>query len=81
MNAEIDTNINKNGGGGTDITQAILALNTTLQKYVDVPVTVLFVSDGEGNTNGIDKIIPPPMKFVNFICVGVGKGFPTFISM
>ena len=42
---------------------------------------MIFVSDGEGNTNGIDKIIPPPMKFVNFICVGVGKGFPTFISM
>lgn len=40
------------------------------------------MSDGQGDFSKefIDKT-RPAIENLNFICIGVGKGFPTFISM
>ena len=46
-----------------------------------MPITVIFVSDGQGDTKGLDEINPGQLPFLNFICVGVGVGFPTFTAM
>lgn len=50
-------------------------------------MTIIFLSDGGHNSGGnIDlllkklKGVPQGMK-INMICMGVGKGFPTTISM
>ena len=42
----------------------------------------MFVSDGEGSfSKEIINKTRPEIKNLNFICIGVGKGFPTFIAM
>ncbi|CAD8160045.1 unnamed protein product [Paramecium octaurelia] len=81
--AELGSNINTYGGGGTNITIAFEELNKLLYSLKQKQnVTVLFVSDGQGDFSKefINKT-RPAIDNLNFICIGVGKGFPTFISM
>lgn len=82
-NAELTPNINTYGGGETNITNACLELNKMLSLLKEKKnVTILFVSDGEGDFNeeAIRKS-KPKIENLNFICIGLGKKFPTFISM
>ncbi|CAD8111689.1 unnamed protein product [Paramecium primaurelia] len=82
-NEIINPNINQYGGGGTNITCAFVALNQEIQKRsITSDLTVVFVSDGQGSYD--EKAIKqtmPNVQNLNFICVGVGNGFPTHISM
>ncbi|CAD8210138.1 unnamed protein product [Paramecium octaurelia] len=82
-NEGITPNINQYGGGGTDITCAFIALNKEIERRkITSDLTVVFVSDGQGSydENQIKQGMPK-VDNLNFICVGVGNGFPTHISM
>ncbi|CAD8065742.1 unnamed protein product [Paramecium sonneborni] len=81
--ADLSYNINTYGGGGTDITIAFSELNKLLYSLKQKKnVTVLFVSDGQGSfTKDLINKSRPEIQNLNFICIGVGKGFPTFIAM
>lgn len=84
----LDGDINKHGGGGTNITAGFVQLNSELSTLSPGSnVTIIFISDGQDNNI---KTLPTRMaelkgndgsKRINFICIGVGPGFPTFISM
>lgn len=49
-------------------------------------ITVIFISDGHDDNNStlpgrIIKLAFPHGKKINFISIGVGSGFPTFVAM
>ena len=50
-------------------------------------ITVIFISDGrDDRTSSLEKRMNESLKGnkrlrINFLCLGVGKNFPTFISM
>ncbi len=49
-------------------------------------ITVIFISDGQDNNTRtleerMKKLKGNTNLKINFLCLGVGKGFPTFISM
>ncbi|KRX02821.1 hypothetical protein PPERSA_04024 [Pseudocohnilembus persalinus] len=76
--------------GGTNIAKGFDLLNNTFQHINEKNITVMFVSDGQDSyhSNNIAKIIelvkkslPVKQKKINFITVGVGSGFPTFLAM
>ena len=83
----LETSIYKHGGGGTNITVAFEELEKKLQTIpLGTAITVLFISDGQDNQLGtletrFKKLKGNLGKTINFICLGVGAGFPTFISM
>jgi hypothetical protein len=85
----LNQSINHHGGGGTNITEGFIKLEEELAKLPnDSSVTVVFISDGEDNNQGtleerMSKLKgnSGSTKRINFICIGVGSGFPTFISM
>ncbi len=84
----LDQNINKHGGGGTNIYTAFQKLEEELTKIQkDIPLVIIFISDGGHNSGGDIKTLLKKLKgnvdkrSINFICLGVGKGFPTFLSM
>ncbi|CAD8195745.1 unnamed protein product [Paramecium octaurelia] len=82
-NENISPNIYQYGGESTNITSAFVALNQEIKKReITRDLTVVFVSDGQGSydENAIEKNMPK-VNNLNFICVGVGNGFPTHISM
>lgn len=80
--------IYSHGGGGTNITAGFVMLDQEIAKMpAKSKITVIFISDGEDNNIAT---LPARMseldgndgtKRINFICIGVGPGFPTFISM
>lgn len=84
----LNEDIYKHGGGGTLITTGFVKLDAELKTLPQGSnVTIVFISDGEDNKmdtlparmselNGNDGT-----RRINFICIGVGPGFPTFISM
>ena len=84
----LDSNINKHGGNCTDIYKIFERFEEELQKIdKSIPLTVLFISDGAHNSGGSINTLLPKLKGntdgrkINFLCLGVGKSFPTFIAM
>lgn len=82
--------------GGTNIRSGIELLIETVNKYIDKNnknITVVFVSDGaDGNPTALDKYMKGEMIHslsklrssdvsLDFICFGIGEGFPTKIAM
>jgi hypothetical protein len=86
-NNTLDTTISKHGGGGTNITVAFEAFEAKLKTLpLGSHVTALFISDGQDNhlntlETRFSKLNGNPGHIINFVCLGVGAGFPTFISM
>lgn len=83
----LDKSISKHGGGGTNITGAFDYLENELAKIPkDVAITVIFISDGQDNNlstleSRFKSLKGNQTHALNFICLGVGSGFPTFLSM
>lgn len=84
----LDAEIGKHGGGGTNITAGFMEVDKQLALLPSGSnVTIVFISDGEDNNiNTLSARMSElegndGSKRVNFICIGVGPGFPTFISM
>lgn len=75
------------GGGGTNIHSAF---NLFQKKLNELPenskISVLFISDGLDNNKvlcekKLSQLNSSPKQKINFICLGIGKDFPTFVSM
>ena len=88
----IEENILKTSdcGGGTEILSGFYLVNDSLQKMKSQGIkdfTIIFISDGEDNNKStiehrINTTLNIPSELtINLICIGVGSGFPTFISM
>lgn len=84
----LDADIYKHGGGGTNITSGFVKLDAELKQMPPKSnITVIFISDGEDNNMGSLQARMSELegndgtRSINFICIGVGPGFPTFISM
>ena len=84
----LDHNINYHGGGGTNITKAFELFESKLDELPnDKIVTVLFVSDGrDNNISGLEKRLKKlngniTKRKINFLTLGIGEQFPTFIAM
>ncbi|CAD8143516.1 unnamed protein product [Paramecium pentaurelia] len=88
-NKELYTDIGKHGGGGTEIVPAFVEFEKQLANVpIDNIVTVIFISDGQDNSvKTLDTRMKTQLKGnilnhrINFICLGVEKGFPTNLSM
>ena len=87
-NNVLNKSINNHGGGGTNITKAFELFEKELEKIPnDKSVTALFISDGQDNVlstleTRFTKLKGNSQKrLLTFLCLGVGSGFPTFISM
>ena len=85
---KLSENLKHHGGGGTDIVIPFQLFETELQKIApSQPITVLFISDGEDNRiSTLNERFAKHLKgdkdrVINFICLGIEKNFPTFISM
>lgn len=84
----LDFNINYHGGGGTSIATAFQLLE---EKVAFIPkdknILVLFISDGQDNSSIVleRKLAKlkgrPNEQHLDFICLGIGKEFPTFVAM
>lgn len=84
----LDNNINYHGGGGTSIGAAFQLLE---EKVSFIPkeknVLVIFISDGQDNSTivlekKLSKLQGKPLdQRIDFICLGIGKDFPTFVAM
>ena len=85
--SKLNPNIAKHGGGGTNIARAFTKFEEQLEQVPkDYDVTAIFISDGQDNNPGtfekrFAKLKGNGSRPLNFICLGVGSGFPTFISM
>jgi len=84
----LDSNISKHGGGMTNISKAFEALQKKLDSLEnDTSVTVIFISDGQDNQSHNLQAQIAALKgtnkgmYLNFLCLGIGSGFPTFLSM
>lgn len=84
----LESNINKHGGGGTEILKAFAAFETKLETLPqDTALTVVFISDGQDNNlSTLESRFKnlkgnPKGRYINFICLGIQSGFPTFLSM
>lgn len=80
--------LSNHGGGGTNIPNAFQKLELELEKTPkDTPITVIFISDGQDSNLSTLGTRLKTLKgnqsqhALNFICLGVGSGFPTFLSM
>ncbi|CAD8049840.1 unnamed protein product [Paramecium sonneborni] len=88
-NKDLSTDISVHGGGGTEIVPAFVEFEKQLQNVpVENNVTVIFISDGQDNSvRSLDTRMKQSLKGnlqnhrINFICLGVEKGFPTNLSM
>lgn len=75
------------GGGGTNITQAFERFEQHLDNIPkDTAITVIFISDGDDMYPSTLSTRFAALKghkehMINFICLGVGSEFPTFLSM
>lgn len=85
---KLDENINKHGGGGTNITAAFNVLEKEMENIPkETPLTVIFISDGQdSNLNALERKFKElkgnyNRRRLNFICLGIGSSFPTFLSM
>lgn len=77
------------GGGMTNIPKAFLRMEKELDERFpdkDIPATVLFVSDGQDNyLHTLEKRLKDLKgncgRRITFLCLGIEKNFPTFLSM
>jgi len=88
QNNILNSEISKHGGRSTDILRAFAALEKKLETLPqDTSVTVIFISDGQDNDvrsleNRLQRLNGNPKKiYINFLCLGIEAGFPTFLSM
>lgn len=71
----------------TDIMAGFVELNRVLAlPEITENVTVVFISDGQDDNSGtlnerLKALTVHAGKKINFISVGVGSGFPTFVAM
>ena len=87
-NNHLSNFISHHGGGGTNISNAFEEFENELNKIEPKSnITVIFISDGHDSKMNslkqrLSKLKGNQDKFIiNFLCLGVGKNFPTFISM
>ncbi|EGR31807.1 zinc-binding dehydrogenase family protein, putative [Ichthyophthirius multifiliis] len=79
--------ISQHGGGGTNIPEAFKMLEQKVQNIpIDEDITVIFISDGEDNNmdtieKRFQKLNGNQSHKLNFICLGIQSGFPTFLSV
>ena len=76
------------GGGSTKIPEAFQFFETQIEKIPkDATINVVFVSDGDDdNMKTVEERCGAMLKGakdrrVNFICLGIQSGFPTFLAM
>jgi hypothetical protein len=84
----LDPIIHYHGGGGTNLYRAFALLEQKLsQLQANMNVTVIFISDGQDNNKTLckkrlDKLKGSSKKnTINFLCIGIGKDFPTFVAL
>lgn len=84
----LSSNINIHGGGGTNITAGFELMEKEIDKLTEKRnITVIFVSDGADNRMTTLEKRMASLKdnhknhHINFICLGVGAEFPTFIAL
>eukprot|EP00826_Nyctotherus_ovalis_P016498 TRINITY_DN14775_c0_g1_i8.p1 TRINITY_DN14775_c0_g1~~TRINITY_DN14775_c0_g1_i8.p1 ORF type:complete len:1007 (+),score=286.44 TRINITY_DN14775_c0_g1_i8:187-3207(+) len=83
----LKSNIDVHGGGGTNITAAFEMMDTQIAKIkVNQELTILFISDGQDNDIGslerrLKLLKGSQGHTINFICLGIERQFPTFLSM
>lgn len=84
----MSTRIHDHGGGMTAIPEAFKMFETVLDSIpVNESVTAIFISDGQDNNlNTLEERMKKlkgnhENRKINFICLGIESGFPTFLSM
>ncbi|KAL4480346.1 hypothetical protein ABPG74_020862 [Tetrahymena malaccensis] len=84
----LSTRIHDHGGGMTAIPEAFKMFETVLDSIpVNESVTAIFISDGQDNNlNTLEERMKKlkgnhENRKINFICLGIQSGFPTFLSM
>jgi len=84
----LNQNISQHGGGSTEILKAFEAFENKLHSLPqDTNLTVIFISDGQdNNVRTLEQRMKnlkgnPKGIFINFLCLGIQSGFPTFLSM
>lgn len=84
----LSTRIQDHGGGGTAIPEAIAELEKVIETIpVGESITAIFISDGQDSYANTLETRMKKLKGnhtsrpINFICLGIQSGFPTFISM
>lgn len=93
-NGKLSFDINKHGGGGTNITAPFEEVNRILSGKIQTQTAIiLFISDGDDNNYGkslnsrLNQIKTTFKCFkqlgfiLKFYCLGIGVEFPTFIAM
>ena len=85
----LDSNLHYHGGGGTNLPRAFELFEKKLNELPEkTNLTVLFISDGKDNNEKLCLRKLEKLKgndnnkrFINFLTLGIGKNFPTSISM
>ena len=84
----LNKSIKNHGGGTTNISKAMDMFEKEMEKIPkEECLTVIFISDGHDNAGGDLKTRLSKLqgnkdkRRINFLCLGAGSGFPTFISM
>lgn len=85
---KLSEHLKQHGGGGTNIVTPFQLFETELKKIEpSMPITVIFISDGQDNRISTlherfaQNLKGDKNRVINFICLGIEKNFPTFISM
>lgn len=85
---QLQNNLSAHGGGGTKIPEAFELFEKKLKEIPEnSSVNAVFISDGQDNyMNTVEERCNKLLKGaegrrVNFICLGIQGGFPTFLSM
>jgi len=88
QNNELTDDILAHGGGSTKIPEAFQFFETQIEKIPkEATINVVFVSDGDDdNMKTVEERCGIMLKGakdrrVNFICLGIQSGFPTFLAM
>lgn len=84
----LDQSINAHGGGGTKIPEAFQVFEEKLKELPqNSSVNAVFISDGQDNyMNTVEQrcnsLLKGHMGYrINFMCLGIQSGFPTFLAM
>mmetsp|Transcript_22598 Transcript_22598/g.19619 ORF Transcript_22598/g.19619 Transcript_22598/m.19619 type:complete len:160 (+) Transcript_22598:115-594(+) len=85
---ELKPNIEAHGGGLTNISKAFEAFEAYLETCsANESLTAIFISDGQDNNLSTLESRCKKLRgnfkgnYLNFLCLGVQSGFPTFLSM
>ena len=87
-NNTLSLSLNAHGGGGTKIPEAFQLFE---EKLAEIPnnssINAIFISDGQDNyLNTVEQRCNQLLKGsqdkrINFMCLGIENGFPTFLAM